>query len=281
MHVAGRDAVHGLNDFPLFVFIRHGALKDFAVARFETPHTPGCAQRIEMAAAFRCCRARGDQRSLLANRAVAIDAVDFDGGAGLAVNFSVAVIVLSEMAIVALHPLFQMNVSEVYGFAETVGIVEGNLLAVLIEPVSFAVVIENSAEDPAMAVEISKLRSLQLLVEFGTAGFFQKVFIVPEAANRGALRIAHKRFVALFFRGVALLRWIHLVAINFVVPPGEAEIRRNHVRAGMNVADHALARRNRARENVLDGMARLVFRNRRIGGGAGAGVPELRVSAGV
>src|SRR3989442_7681511 len=103
MHVAGRDAVHGLNDFPLFVFIRHGALKDFAVARFETPHTPGCAQRIEMAATFRCCRARCDQRSLLANRAVAIDAVDFNGGAGLAVNSSVAWIVLREMAIVALN----------------------------------------------------------------------------------------------------------------------------------------------------------------------------------
>src|SRR5437899_2708779 len=194
MHVAGRDAVHGLNDFPLFVFFGHRALEYFAVARFETAHTPGRTKRIEMAAAFRRRRARRDQRSLLANRAVAIDAVDFNGGAGLAVNFSVAVIVLGEMAVVALHPFFEMDVGEVHGFAETVGIVEGNLLAVLIEPVSFAVVIENSAEDPAMAVEISKLRGLQLLVEFGTAGFFQKVFIVPEAANRGALRIAHKRF---------------------------------------------------------------------------------------
>src|SRR3989475_2828314 len=279
MHVAGRDAVHGLNDFPLFVFFGHGALKDFAVARFETPHTPGCAQHIEMAATFRCCRARGDQRSLLANRAVAIDAVDFNGGAGLAVNFSVAVIVLREMAVVALHPFFEMDVSEVYGFAETVWVIKCNLLPVFVEPVSFAIVMEDRSEDPAMAMEISKLRSLQLLVEFGTAGLFQKFFIAPEAAYRSALRIAHERFVALFFRGVALLRWIHLVAIHFVIPPGKAKIRRDHVRAGMNVADHALARRNRARENVLEGMAGFVLRNCGIGRSAEAGAPELRVGA--
>src|SRR6266851_96418 len=278
MHVTGRDAVDGLNDLPFPVFIRHGALKNSLAARFETAHPPGCTQRIEMPSADWGCRARCDQRSLLANRAVAIDAIDFDGGAGFAVNFPVTVIVLREMAIVALHPFSQMDVGEVYGFAESIWIVEGNLLAVPIEPVSFAVVIENSAKYPAVAMEISELRRFQLLVEFGTADCLQEFFIVPEGANRGAFRIAFQRLIALLFGGVALLFRIHFVAIDFVVPPGEPEIRGDHVRAGMNVADHALARRNRARENVLDGVARLILRNRRIGRSAEDSMAEWCVS---
>jgi len=49
----------------------------------------------------------------------------------------------------------------------------------------------------------------------------------------------------------------------------------------MNVADHALARRNRARENVFDGMAGLVLRDGRIGRSAEPGVAERRVGAGM
>ena len=85
-----------------------------------------------------------------------------------------------------------MDVGEVDGFPETVGILEGDLLAIFVEPVSFAVVIENGSENPAVAVKIGELRGFQLLVKFGTAGIFQKFFVVPEAANGGALRIAFK-----------------------------------------------------------------------------------------
>src|SRR5713101_8244853 len=87
--------------------------------------------------------------------------------------------------------------------------------------------------------------------------------------------------IALFFRWIALLFGIHLVAFDFVVPPGEAEVGRDHVRAGMNVANHALARRNRARENMLYGMARLIFGDRGIGGSAESGVAVCCVGAGV
>ncbi len=167
------------------------------------------------------------------------------------------------------------------GFAETVGIVERDLLAFPIKPIPFAVVVKNRAEDPAMAVEISELRGLQLLVEFGAAHVFEEFFVVPLAANRSALRIAFERLIALLFRWIALFGWIHLVAIDFVVPPCEPEIRRDHVRAWMNMANHALARGDRARKDMFDGMAGLVFRNRRIGRSAEAGMPELRVGAGV
>src|SRR6266849_4947278 len=185
---------------------------------------------------------------------MAIDAVDLDGSARLAVNFSVAVIVLCKVAIIALHPFFEMDIGEVDGFAETVGILEGDLLSVLVQPVPFAVVIKHGAKNPAMAVKIGELRGLQLLAKFGTADVFQKLFIAPEATHRGALRIAFERSVALLLRRVTLLLRVHLVAIDFVVPPGEAEIGGDHVRAGMDVADHALARRYGAREGVFDGM---------------------------
>src|SRR5260370_184087 len=136
---------------------------------------------------------------------MAIDAVDLDSSARVAVNFSVAVIVLCKVAIIALHPFFEMDIGEVDGFPETVGIIEGDLLSVLVQPVPFAVVIEHRAENPAVAVKIGELRGLQLLVKFGTADVFQKFLFVPKAANGGRFRIAFAKSVALPLRRATLL----------------------------------------------------------------------------
>ena len=278
MHVAGRDGIGGLNNFPLFIFFGHGALNYGAIgAPFEAAKAPRSAQRVEMAAAFGSGGAGSNKRGFVANRAVAIDAVDFDGGARLTVNFAVAVIVLGKMAVVALHAFFQMDVREMDGFPEAVGIIESDLLAVLVEPVPFAVVIEDGTEDPAVAVEIGELRGFQFRVEFRAAEIFEKFFIAPETAGGGGFWIAQIRLIALLFGRIALLRRIHFVAVDFVVPPGETEIRGEHVCAGMDVADHALARRNGAREDMLDGMAGLILRNRRIRRSAETGVAELRI----
>src|SRR6266481_10119620 len=119
-----------------------------------------------MAAALRRRWARRHERSLFSNRAVAVHAIDFDSGTRLAVDFSIAVIVLGKVTVIALHSFFQVNVGQVNCFPETVGIVKSNLLAVLVEPIPFAIVTENGAENPAVSVEISKLGGLQLLVEF-------------------------------------------------------------------------------------------------------------------
>ena len=278
MHVAGRDGISGLNDFPLLILFGHGALNYGAIgAPFEAAKAPRSAQSVEMTAAFGSGGTGSDKRGFVANRAVAIDAVDFDGGARLTVNFAVAVIVLRKMAVVALHSFFQMDVSEMDGFAEAVGIIERDLLAVFVEPVPFPVVIEDGPEDPAVAVEIGELRGFQFRVEFRAAEIFEKFFIAPEAAGGGGFWIAQIGLVALLFGRIALLRRIHFVAVDFVVPPSETEIRREHVRAGMDVADHALARRNGAREDVLDGMAGLILGNSRIGRSAETGVAELRI----
>src|SRR6266850_6378474 len=161
------------------------------------------------------------------------------------------------------------------GFPKAVGIVERNLLAFFVEPVPFPIVVEDGSEHPAMAVKVSELCGLQLLVEFATADFFQKFFIAPQSAGGSSFGIAFERLVTLLFRGIALLFRIHFVAVDFVVPPSQAEIGGDHVRAGMDVTDHALARGNGPRESVLDGMAGLIFGNRWIGGGAESRIAEL------
>src|SRR3989442_13658209 len=110
-----------------------------------------------------------------------------------------------------------MDVGEMDGFAETVGIVERDLLAVLVQPIPFAVVMEHGAENPAVAVKIGELRGLQLLVKFGAADFFQNFFFVPEAVNGGALWIVFERSKALLLRRIALLFRLNLFSVHFFV----------------------------------------------------------------
>src|SRR5216683_7792516 len=97
---------------------------------------------------------------------MAVDTIYLDRSTRFAIKLSVAVIVLAEMTIGALHSFFEMNVREVDGFAKALGIVKCDLPAVRIEPVAFAVVRVNAAINPAMTVEIGELGSLQQLVEF-------------------------------------------------------------------------------------------------------------------
>src|SRR6266404_832730 len=279
MRIAARDRIDGLDDLPFLVFLQHGTLNDFVAAPFESPQSPRCPQRIEMPSTLGSGGAGCDQRGLLSNRAVAIDAINFYRGTRLPVDFPVTVIVLREVTIVALHALFQMDVRKMNGLAEALGIIKCDLPAVLVQPVPFSIVVENGPKNPAMPMKIRELRGLQLLVELTAANFLQEFFVIPEPADRRAFRVPFERLVALLFRGIALLLRIHFVAIHLVVPPGQPEIRRDHVRARMNVANHALARRNRAREGMFDGMASLIFWNRWIGGGAETQMAELCIGA--
>src|SRR6267143_4310448 len=279
MHVAGYDRIDGLDDLPFLVFIRHRALKHLIAAPFESPHSPRRSQRIERPATLRSCGTRCDQRRLLPNRAVTIDAINFDGCSRLPVDFPVTVIVLREVAIIALHALFKMDVRKMNGLAEAIGIIKCDLLAVLVQPVPFSIVVENSPENPAVPMKICELCGLQLLVEFLAPNFLQELFVTPEPPDRRTFRVAFERLVALLLRGIALLLRIHLVAVDLVVPPGQPEIRRDHVRARMNVANHALARLNRARECVFAGMASLIFWDCWNGGSAETQMAKLRIGA--
>src|SRR6266404_3419905 len=172
-----------------------------------------------MASAWRRGGTRSNQASARTDGAMAIDAVNFHGGARLAIKFSITVIVLTEVAIDALHSFFQVNVRQMNRFAESFWIVEVDFLVLCVKPVAFAVVGVDAAIDPAVSVKIGELSGLQLFVEFRAAGLLQKFFVTPESPRRSGLRIFQSCAVALFVGRSFLLYGVHFLAVDFVVPP--------------------------------------------------------------
>src|SRR5215831_20160764 len=105
---------------------------------------------------------------------MAVDTVNFHGSARLAVDLAVAMIVLRKVAIATVHALLEVNVRQMHGFAEPLRIVEANRLAILVEPIPFAVMVVDGAKNPAVSVKIGKLRGLQLRVEFLASQLLEK-----------------------------------------------------------------------------------------------------------
>ncbi len=85
--------------------------------------------------------------------------------ARLAVKLAVAVDVDFEMAIDALHAAREMDVFQMHRFGEFLRIVVRDLVVVQIEQVAFAILLEDGAEDPAVAVVVGELRVLQLRIQ--------------------------------------------------------------------------------------------------------------------
>src|SRR6185369_17726233 len=135
--VAGRHRVHDLRDFPLDVFVHHRPLGDLAAAAGEARLAPGRAEPREVHAG-RGGAGRG-QVGRTRDRAVTVDAVDLDGRARLAVELAVAVHVLLEVAVHAVHPLLQVDVLHVDGLLPLVGVDVLDRLARLVEEPALAI----------------------------------------------------------------------------------------------------------------------------------------------
>ena len=103
-------------------------------------------------------------------------------------------------------------------------------------------------------MKVGKLRIAQQSIERGRASVFQKIKVGPQAAQTRAFRIAIELLLLFVLTRIVLHRRIHLRAVTLVVPPGQAEISRDHVCSRVHVTDHALRRRNLTRELVLDRM---------------------------
>src|SRR5271163_315857 len=200
----------------------------------------------------------------LPDRAMAIHAIDFNRVARFSIQVSIAMTVLLEMAVYAMHSHFQVNIFQVDSLFEFIRIIERHRVAVSVLKNAFAIVLERRPENPSMTVEVRELRVLEVLIEFRSSSLLQEVYVRPVATNRSPLRVSLLDLLLIFGAQMALLFRIHLVAIDLVIPPGVSKIRCDHVRAGMDVANDALARRNRSSELVLEWMARLIFWNRRI-----------------
>ena len=135
---------------------------------------------------------------------MAIDALDFDGGPHFAIEFAVAVGILHEMAIDAVHAFFEMNVHQVHRRAVAIGRVRllGALPALLfdvlrhlhrrhqmfgrdvwykrtlmIEEIALAILLVDRSINPAVAMEVGELRVLQMRIELGD--ILQKLGVGP------------------------------------------------------------------------------------------------------
>ena len=152
-------------------------------ADFEAPFSERGAQCAEVGAgrkirpSVRRRRSRGAQLCSPIDRAVAVGASDFDGGPHFAVEFRIAVIVLIEVAVDAVHPLFQVDVHQVHrhalallavlalligrrahGLHQILGRDVGDDLSPVVQQIARAVFFEHRAENPAVAVEVGELR---------------------------------------------------------------------------------------------------------------------------
>ena len=145
----------------------------------------------------------------LLDRAVTVFARDLDRRARLVVEIAVAVRVLAEVAIDAVHARARMNVVEMHRLAELRRIVRRDDVAVGVEQVSLAIAFEDFAKHPAVTVKVCKLRVAQQRVERRRAGVFQKIEVGPQAAQAGAFRIAIESLLFVLTR-IVLLRRVHL-----------------------------------------------------------------------
>ena len=264
--VARGDGVRDLHHLPLEPGIEHRALPEPAVAPDEAaPAGRGGAER-QVGAAGRRRGSRGAQGGPGADGAVAVLAADLQGVAVLAVEQPVAVGVLGEVAVRAVHPLLEVDVLEMDRLPEAVGIVEGDDPVPGVEEVALAVLLVDGAEDPAVAVVVGELGVLEGGVELRDPG--QELRLGPQSAHGRALGVAVEAGPPLGLGRVALLLGPQRLAVRLVVPHRVAEIGVDERVRLVHVAGHALAGRHRPGEAVAHGMARLGSGDRRVGRGA-------------
>ena len=210
---------------------------------------------------------------------MAVPAANFHGVRHLAIDPAVAVRVLGEMTVDAMHADVQMDRRHVHRLVELLGIVRADHVAIGAEQVALPVLLEYRPEIPAVAVVVGELGVFELWIEVRDP--FQERFVAPLAASCRAFRIAHVDLAHLGCGRVALLFRPHERGVGFIIPHGVAEEGvQEHIRL-MHVADHALAGRDRPGEFVLQRMAWFLLWNHRIAGQGLAVVARAGIRPGV
>ena len=240
---------------------------------------------------------------------MAVDALDLDGVSRLALEPPVAVHVLLEVTVDAMHALLEVDVLQVHGDAGAAvraafdGRLEGHLsvlrrdvrddVAAGVEQAALAVVLEDRAEHPPVPVEVGELREVHAGVRVGGtseevgSGDLSRmanglgIEIRPQPSHRRRLGVPLQARKFLRRCRMDLLARVHEGAVRLVVPPHVPEVLVRVGGARVHVAHDALARRDRPREDVSDRMAWLSVRDRRIGRRRGAAVTVLGIGPGV
>src|SRR5687768_1839018 len=107
--MAGRDGVLHLHDFPLHARIDHGALVQLPVDPCEPALTERSRSHSEIRAASRRSGTGGAEVRVRGRVSVAVLTLDLDGVAVLAVELPVAVLVLREVAVGAVHAPLEVD----------------------------------------------------------------------------------------------------------------------------------------------------------------------------
>src|SRR5688572_19973443 len=96
------------------------------------------------------------------------------------VEITIAVGVLAEMAIHAMHSLFQVNVVQMDALLKLVRIIKRDNVALCVQKVTFSITLEDFAKHPAVAMKVGKLYVLQFCIESRGAGLHQEAQFRPE-----------------------------------------------------------------------------------------------------
>jgi hypothetical protein len=174
MRGEGINRVDRLRDLPANVR-RHDRLLEKLVAFPDEPRAPGRVARVQQIISARI--SRRNQRRALIHRAVAINTIDRRRVARLAVEHPVAMHILLEVAVRALHPFRQMHVFQVDRLGELLRVVVGDFVVAQIKQVAFAIVLEDRAENPAVSVVVGKLGVLELRIQLGN--LVEKILVTP------------------------------------------------------------------------------------------------------
>ncbi len=149
--------------------------------------------------------------------------------------------VTANVAIRAVHAGFLVNIFEVNGLFELLRIVGFDLRPARGHEIPLAIGPVNVPEYPAMAVEVAELRACGFRIDVVPDVDEEVPTLPPFSAQCRSFRIAELNIVLLFIAEFRLFFGVHQSAVGLVIPPSHPVITRQHVPAGMNVADHALA----------------------------------------
>ena len=120
--IARRHRVLDQAHLPLQPRRHRRALEQPAFAPLEAAAAIRRAQQLHVVALRPGGRARSEQRGVLARGAVAVLAADLDGGGHFALDVAVAVRVLAEVAVHAVHARVQVRRAQVHGLLEALGV---------------------------------------------------------------------------------------------------------------------------------------------------------------
>ena len=213
------------------------------------------AQSGEIAAFDRRGRAGSLERRVLVGGAVAVAAADIHFRGDFAVQLSIAMRVICEVTVRALHADLGMDIAHMNRAIKLllVGESVGNRVAACVEKRAVSRAFKDGAEVPAMTMIVGELRVLSLGVDV-LPDFRQEVYVRPLTLVGGFFRVSLQHLKLLFEVRVLLFLGPHERRIGFVIPHRVTEIRvEEHVRL-MHVAVHALRGRDRAGEGMLDRM---------------------------